>query len=131
MQLSSVDLETIRKRPIQTRLDLFIFQPRVVMKCLINNSSAAKNDRTIPFDTVSFGSYLSIEPGMTLLVGNSEGASDVGKIRIISATSSEFKVSENSNIKWQDGLHLTAIRYWDLWPVFPRIIQNPYKRINE
>lgn len=130
MRLDSVDLEKLRKRPSRTKLDLFIFQPRVVMKCRLNDSDAAKNDRTIPYDTVSFGSYLSVESGMTLLIGTYEGGSDVGKVRIVSATSGQFKVSENSNIKWQNDLYLTVIRYWDLWPVFPRIIQDPSNETN-
>lgn len=130
MRLNDSELNILRTRPISTTLDLFIFKPRVVMKCLLNNASAAKNDRTIPFDTVSFGNYSSVEAGMTLLVGTTEGGSELGKARIISATSSQFKVGENSNIKWQDNLYLTVIRYWDLWPVFPRIIQDPSNEEN-
>lgn len=95
------------------------------MKCLVDDASTAKNDRNIPYDNVSFGSYLDVEDGMTLLIGTHEGGSDLGRIRIVSANSTRFLVSENANIKWQNNLHLTVIRYWDLWPVFPRIIQDP------
>ena len=126
MRLSASQLETLRTRPVQSELDLFIFTPRVVLKCLLNNGSAAKNDISIPFDTVSSGSVSAVEAGMTLLVGTQEGKSDVGKIRIRGVSGGNtFIVSENSNIRWQDNLYLTVIRYWDLWPVFPRIIQDP------
>lgn len=125
MQLSASQLETLRTRPAQTRLSLFVFKPRTVMKCLVNNVSASRGDRVIPFDSVSFGNIASVEPGMTLLVGTSEGGREVGKIRIISGTTSQFIVSENSNIQWQDNQHLTVLRYWDIWPVFPRIILDP------
>ena len=126
MRLSANELETLRTRPVQSTLDLFIFSPRVVLKCRLNNASAAKNDISIPFDTVSSGSVSAVESGMTLLVGTQEGKSDVGKIRIRSVSGGNtFIVSENSNIRWQDNLYLTVIRYWDLWPVFPRIIQDP------
>lgn len=125
MRLSTTDLELLRSRPTQTKLDLFVFRPRTVMKCRVNNTLASKNDRTIPYDTVSFGNISAVEVGMTLLVGTYEGGSDVGRARIKSFTSGVFIVGENSNVKWQDGLYLTVIRYWDLWTVFPRIIQNP------
>lgn len=125
MRLSASDLETLRKRPFRTKLDLFVFSPRVVMRALVNNPSASKGDRVIPFDTVSTGSFASIEPGMTLLVGNTDGGADIGRIRIVSGSASQLVVSENSNIKWQDNKNLTVLRYWDLWPIFPRIISDP------
>ena len=61
---------------------------------------------------------------MTLLVGTSSGNDDVGRIRIRSATSSQFVVAENS-ISWADNLYLTVLRYWEVWPVYPRIISDP------
>lgn len=125
MQLSSVNLELLRSRPFRTELDLFVFQPRAVMQCQLNNANAAKGDRTLPYDNVTMGDFSSVEAGMTLLVGSSSGARDIGTIRLKSATSSQFVVAENSNIKWQDGQYLTVLRYWDLWTVFPRISQNP------
>lgn len=125
MRLSNSNLELLRTRPFQTKLDLFVFSPRVVMKALVNNPNANKGDRVIPFDTVSTGSYASIEAGMTLLVGNTDGGSDVGRIRIVTGSSSQLVVSENSNIKWRDNQNLTVLRYWDLWPIFPRIISDP------
>ena len=125
MRLSSTDLETIRQRPSQTKLDLFIFQPRTVMQCLVNNASIAKGAREITYDTVSLGSYVAVEPGMTLLVGSVAGASDLGRIRIKSVTVTKFTVSENSNVRWADNAFLTVLRYFEVWPVFPRIIQNP------
>src|SRR5512137_1890349 len=100
MRLSTSELETLRTRPTSTKLDLFIFQPRAVLNCLVNNSFIAKGARDIAFDTVSSGSYLAVEAGMTLLVGSSDGASDLGRIRIKSITSSTITVSENSNILW-------------------------------
>src|SRR5581483_5030095 len=124
MKLTLSEQELVRTKPQQTRLYLSIFQPKIVMQCQINNPSAARNDRIIPYDTVSLGSYLSVESGMTLLVGTTPGARDVGRVRIRSADSSQFIVSENSNINWQDRLYLTVLRYWELWPVYPKIIND-------
>lgn len=125
MRLNATDLELLRSRPTQTKLDLFVFRPRTVMKCRINEANTSKNDRSIRYNSVTFGNRSAVEEGMTLLVGTYEGGSDVGRARIKSITSNTITVGENSNVKWQDNLYLTVIRYWDLWPVFPRIIQNP------
>src|SRR3990170_4153440 len=125
MQLSDSNLEIIRRRPHQTKLDLFVFQPRIVMQCLVNDVGISKGAREIEYDTVSTGTFGEVESGMTLLIGKTAGGDDVGRIRIRSTTSSTFVVSENSNIKWEDDLHLTVLRYFELWPVFPFIDHDP------
>ncbi len=58
---------------------------------------------------------------MTVYIGTSQGAKDIGRIRLRSATSSVLTLAENS-IDWQDGWYLTVVRYFEPWGVFPRII---------
>lgn len=123
-RLSDANLELLRTRTQRTQLYMSIFQPRSVFKARVNNVSATRGDRTIPYDSVTLGSVGDVEAGMTLLVGTTEGAQDVGKIRIRSINGSQFVVSENS-ISWADNLYLTVLRYWELWPIFPRIINHP------
>lgn len=126
MILSPANLELLRTRPQSTRLKLSIFQPRTIFQARVNNVNATKGDREIIYDTVTLGSFGLIEAGMTLLVGTHvAGAQNIGKIRIISATSTTITVSENSNIFWSDNQFLTVQRYWELWPVYPRIIADP------
>jgi hypothetical protein len=124
MRLTNAQLETLRTRPQQTRLYLSIFQPRTIFQAQVNGT-ISKGDRTITFDSVSSGSIAAVEAGMTLLVGTSVGARDIGKIRVRSTTASTIVVSENSNIEWADNLYLTVLRYLELWPIYPRIVQNP------
>lgn len=121
MRLSSSDLATVRRRPQHTKLFLSIFQPRPVFKALLNNVNAARGDRTIVFDSVSLGNYLQVEPGMVLLVGSSDGARDIGEIRVRSITSTQMVVAENSII-WADNLYLTVLRFFPILPVYPRIV---------
>lgn len=125
MRLSNADLETIRQRPQQTKLHLSIFQPRIVFKAQVNNLNARKGDMLVPFDSVSFGSVGSIEEGMTMWVGSEDGSKDLGKVRIRSTSPSGLIVAENSDVIWEDNAHITAYRLWELWPVFPRIINDP------
>lgn len=125
MNLTQDELNTLRKRPTSTTLNLFIFQPRVALKCRIDAPDITKGAINIPFDSITEGNIGNVDPGMTLLIGTSEGKSDVGRIRVRTISSGEMTVSENSNIHWEDELHLTVLRYYETWPVFPRIIKNP------
>lgn len=122
--LTANELETIRSQPKISELNLSIFQPRSIMSCQVNNGSIANGAMIIAYDTVSLGGYASVEAGMTLLVGTSAGNDDVGRVRIRSVTSSQFVVAENS-LSWEDDLYLTVLRYWEVWPVYPRIINDP------
>jgi hypothetical protein len=125
MRLSNSNLELIRSRPQRTKLYLSIFQPQIIFKARINNASIAEGERVIDYDTVSLGSYTAIEPNFSMWVGSTDGGQELGKIRVRSATSSQITVSENSDIDWADNAYLTVFRFVELWPVFPRIIQNP------
>jgi hypothetical protein len=125
MKLTPADIELLRQKPNQTKLWVSIYQPRPIFKALINNPTITRGERFIGFDNVSLGSYLDIESGQTMLIGSSDGLRDIGKIRVRSAVPSGVVVSENSNIDWQDNQHLTVLRYWELWPVYPRIISDP------
>lgn len=125
MRLSASQLELIRTRPQSSRLYLSIFQPTTIFQAQVNDSGIAKGARVIPFDNVSVGSWTAIEANFTALIGSTAGASDIGRIRVRSATSSQLVVSENSNIAWADNLYITVLRFVDLNPIYPRIIQNP------
>jgi len=107
----------------RTKLYLSIFRPTTVMTAQITGA-VARNDYVIPYYNPS-GEYSSVLEGMTLLVGSTAGAEDVGRIRIRSVDGSDFTVAENSDIDWQVGQYLTVLRFWDIWPVFPRIISDP------
>lgn len=129
MRLSASDLQILRQQPQSTELFLTIFRPTVAMSALVTGS-LSRGAMTIGYYNVSEGSYLSIEAGMTLLVGTSAGARDLGKIRVRSASSSQLVVAENSHIDWSKATHLTVQRYWELFPIYPRIISDPNNNEN-
>ena len=124
-RLTNTQLAILRQRPQQTKLYLSVFQPQIVFQAQINDSGIARGAREIIYDTVSFGSYTSIQPEATMWIGTTPGTKDVGKIRVRFADSTTITVSENSNIDWRDDLFLTIFYYFELWPVFPRIELNP------
>lgn len=125
MKLNAGDLALIRTRPQETRLWLSIFEPQTVLACQINDGSIAKGARTIPFNNVTEGSYLLVESGMTMYIGTSPGGRDVGRIRVRSATANnDIIVSENSHIEWVDDLYLTIVYFFEIWPMYTRLVQN-------
>jgi hypothetical protein len=125
MKLSPANLALLRQRPHRTQSYLSMFQPNTALACQVNDVYIARGARTIAYDSVTSGSYLSVGVGTTLLIGTAAGLSDVGRIRIRSITSTQFVVAENSHIDWKDNLYLIALRYREVWPVYPRIIVNP------
>ena len=124
MQLSAQDLNIVRTQPQSSELYLTIFKPKTVMQAMVTGS-LSRGARSIPYYNVSTGSVSSVEAGMTLLVGTTAGGRELGKIRIRSGTSSQFIVAENGHIDWASAQYLTVQRYWEPWPIYPRIIQDP------
>ena len=124
MILSASDLALLRSQPHLSNVYLSIFQPKTVMACQVNNASGTKGDRTIYYDSVTTGSYTSIEADMTMLIGSTAGASDIGKIRVRSAGTGSFLVAENSDIQWADNLYLTVLDYIDIVPIFQRLVET-------
>lgn len=125
MRLSNANLEVLRSQPQSTRLWLSIFEPQAIFKAQINDASITRGARTITFNNVTLGAFTAIENGFSMWVGSTPGAQDRGKVRVRSATSTTVVVSENSNVDWADDLYITVFRYVELWPVYPRIIQDP------
>lgn len=124
MQLSEHNLELTRLHPQETELYLSIYRPTTAMAAMVTGT-VERGSRTIPYFNITAGAFSSVGSGMTLLVGTSAGARDLGKVRVKSANASTIVVAENSDIDWPSATHLTILRYFELWPVYPRIIQDP------
>lgn len=118
---TSSELALLRSHPHEANLWLSIYKPTVVLSVQLNNVSAAPGDRVIIYDNIFAGWYTQVESGMTMYVGTTPNGMDVGRIRVRSATDSTITVAENSDIKWQDNLFLTVVRFWEIDAVYPRI----------
>lgn len=124
-RLTTTQLNKIRNHPQQTQLHLSIFQPRPVFKAQINNPAAARGDRIIAFDNVTLGSYLDIRADSFMLIGTTDGARDVGTVRVRAASSIELTVAENSDIRWQDNLYLTVLYFFNIDARYTRLTHDP------
>jgi hypothetical protein len=124
MRLSVSDLATLRLKPQQTKLHLSIFRPTTIFKARVNGA-VARGERTIPYDSVSLGSFGIIRAGQTMLVGSADGLRDKGKVRVRSADGTTIVVAENSDINWQDDDFFFIQNFFEVWPVYPRITHDP------
>lgn len=121
--ITPAELTLLRSRPHETNLWLSIYDPLVILACQVTGSTAAPGDRIINYDNVTPGSwgYTAVQTGMTMYVGTTLGAKDVGRIRVRSATPTTITVAENSDIKWADNLYLTIVNFWEINAVYPRM----------
>jgi hypothetical protein len=128
--LSSAQKALVNTRPQSSDLYLSIFEPPIALSCRVNDSSIAKGERTITYDSVTAGSYSLIEANFIMLVGTSAGSDDKGRIRVKSATASTITVQANSHIDWANNDYLTVLRYIEMVPLYQRIIQDPANPMN-
>ena len=126
---SASELTLLRTRPQQTKLWLSIYEPPVVLACSVATSHG-RDVSYIDYDTVTAGSYTSVEGGMTMYIGTTPGGDEIGKLRVRGADASQIHVAENSDIDWTAGYYLTIVRFWEINAVFPRIIQDPADETN-
>lgn len=124
MQLSDSNLELVRTHPQSSELYLSIFRPTTVLTASVSGTLSS-GEMSIPYTSVTTGSYTNIESGMTLLVGSPTDDDKFGRIRVKSATATHINVAENSHINWASASRLKVLKYWELWPVYPRIIPDP------
>src|SRR3990167_8485982 len=119
MNLTAAQLSRLRSRPHSTRLWLSIFRPREIMRAQINEPGIAKGDTELTI-TLTGGVPAEVISGMTVYIGTSAGAKDLGRLRVKAATSTTVTVAANS-VTWVDGWFLTIVRYFEPWGVFSNI----------
>lgn len=117
--LTTTEKNLLRAGGHKATLYLSILRPQTVFTAQVNMASPARGARSIVYDNDSGEG--DVLPGMTLWVGTSAGACDVGKVRVraINTGTNTLTVSENSLV-WADDQYLTVKRNWELWPVYPR-----------
>lgn len=114
-----MSISQARKRPHECKPILEIYNPAVVLACQVNQADIVKGALTVPYDGITTGSFSNVKAEMTMYVGTSTGANDVGRVRVRSADASNIYVGYGDHINWQDNLYLTIVNFWEPWGVFP------------
>lgn len=128
MILTPTQEQLLRKRPQSTKLWLSIYRPKTLLACQVNGTFSS-GEINITYDNVSSGAFANVPANVTCLIGSTLGASDVGRLRVRSITSTTITFAENE-VVWRDNLFLTIVDFVDVVPIYPRIIQDPSNATN-
>lgn len=123
-ELTLTELNHLRSSPQGTMLYLAgVESPPVVFACRVNQTFTTHDMvAQVTYDTVTSGSYANVLAGMTVWVGTSAGAYDIGMCRVRkSPTSSILYIGEGSEIDWQNNLYLTVVDEMGIWARHVRI----------
>jgi hypothetical protein len=119
--ITSSELALLRSRPHETNLWLSIYKPQTILACQLNDVAAAPGLRIVTYDNVTAGSDVNVRYGMTMYIGTTPGARDVGRVRVRWADAYDITVAENSDIEWADDLYLTIVNFWEINAMYPRM----------
>lgn len=122
--LTTAELALIRGEGQSSEIYLGILTPEIIFACRVNQSFETHDQiAQVVFDSVASGVYTDILAGMSLYVGSSAGAYDLGIVRVRkAATSAIVYIGENSRIAWANNLYLTVVDEIGLWAKHPRTV---------
>lgn len=114
--LTSPELALLRSDGQWTKLYLAILQPNTIYTArLASLPSSNDNVHTISVNTES-GTLSNVKTGMTVYVGTTAGAHDLGMARIRKAPiTGTWYIGLTSQITWQSSAYLTIVDDFDLW----------------
>lgn len=120
--LTNDELTLLRSENQTSRLYLALPQPAIVFQAQINQSFPTRDKiLEISYDN-AIGNYTDVIADMTLLIGTTAGAHDVGITRIrAAATPTKLYIAETSEIPFADDQYLTVLASWEPWPRHVRI----------
>ena len=126
---TSGELTNLRTSGQWSKLYLAVFKPSVVYSARLTTLPSS-TDQVVE---LSFGSGVGtlsdIRPNMTMYVGTTSGAYDLGIVRIRKTPiAGTFYVGEHSDIDWTfpvvGGIYLTVVNEFDLWAKHIRTVDD-------
>jgi hypothetical protein len=119
---------TWRTHPYTYSGYLYVDRPPAIFKARVNQSAFAYPLTELTFDGVTLGAFGDIIPGQTLLIGSSEGADDLGRVRVRKAAASDTLYIGESSRGIHDGelspsndSYLTVLDEHRQWGIAPRL----------
>lgn len=112
---TSQELTYLRSDGQVSQLGLYVYNPPSVFTALVGTPPGTTDEVVQVNITGASGDPAGVADGMTVLVGSSAGASDIGITRAISATGAVINIGDTSDINWQAGQYLTVLADWGIW----------------
>ena len=114
--ITSPELALLRKNGQWSRLYLAVHVPKSIYTARL--AALPSSDDMVAEITYTSGSGTlgNVRAGMTMYIGTSAGAHDLGMVRIRkSPVAGTFYIGEISKIDWQSSAYLTVVEDYDLW----------------
>lgn len=111
---------------------LYFDQPTPIFKARVNMASVDYPATVLVFDGVTLGAFGDLRPDMTLFLGSTDGAWDLGIVRVHNlASASEIPVGrvskgkEPGSLNISDNAFITVFDDYRIWAKIPRMIVDP------
>jgi len=110
------ELTTLRKSGHFSELYAAILTPASVYTARLAAVPSSTDMVAVITFTSGVGTLADVLPDMTLYIGTTAGAFDLGMVRIRKTpVAGTFYISEQSKVNWQADAYLTVVRDFDLW----------------
>lgn len=110
--------------PQSARGYVYLLQPTIVFRALVNMAAATYPAASITYDTVDggYGTYADVKIGQTVLIGSSAGVYDLGRSYVrAAATSTTIPIGWSSKgrnageVVLTDDVYITVIDLYEVW----------------
>lgn len=130
--LTPSELALLRSNGQSSKIRVVIIPQQTVFACKCSGSLAS-NDKVVnvPIDSFTAGSITKVTNGMTAYVGSGSGLSDLGMVRVKSASGSTLHIGIVSGIPWSSSVHITVVDDYGLWEKPPSFDLSKIKMDSE
>ena len=109
----------------------FLLQPTAVFKALVNQTDFDHSESSLTYDTVSVGAFGDILPGMTMLLGSTNGGDERGRTRMrLAATSTVVHMGwspkgvRDGEVNPANNAFITVLDDYRVWSRIPKIAND-------
>lgn len=117
-----------RDHPQRSDVQLWLDAPTAIFKARVNQATFSYATEYLAFDTVTLGAYSDIEPGMTVLIGSTDGADDRGRIYACQPAESGIlrigradQGDHDGEINPVDNAFITVLDDYRVWARLPQL----------
>ena len=125
-------------KPYSAKGYAFILQPEIVFAAQVNMPSVTYPATALAFDNVTTGAYTAIQPGMTLWMGSTAGAYDLGITRVRSAATTVSipigrtpKGDHPGELNITDDAYISVVNLREVWAKIPYISSTGVSKKDE
>lgn len=122
----------LNTEPQYSDLYLSIYEPEMAGIFRVSGSAYSRANQSIAYNSTISGSYTNVDTyaHYVSLVGTTAGSDDLGRTWLRAITSNTLRFVVSDHINWDASVFVTVLKYAEIIPLFPRIIQDPSNEEN-